>query len=144
MKEQGFLPVTQHNNSKDLVLKDMNETNVKNLFQESLEKSKYYDVYVRLSPKKDSVRTLQNSQGSLHQQSKGKTNESKVKDQATKSEILELISQINENIRRIELKVKIAKNKEQDKNQAKLNKSSPEFKALRKKTMDLINEGDEL
>ena len=144
MKDMNFLPNTSNNSTECLHLKDLNETNVKDLFKESLDKSKFYDVYVRLSPKKDPLRLMQSPQTNQHQVSKSKVNNTnKPKEQATKIEILDLISQINDNIKRVELK--LSKNlKKKDQAQTSSNKPSNEFRQLRKRTIDLINDGDEL
>jgi hypothetical protein len=82
------------NTHDDLYLRGLNTKDVRKLFEESMQKSKYYDVYVRLSPKNKRSQPnppIIDAKGNL-------------RPGVSRSEILDMITQINEIIKRLEKK----------------------------------------
>ena len=92
-----FLPSfdeTLVNNYDDLYLRGLNTKDVRKLFEESMQKSKYYDVYVRLSPK--NKKSLANPAFT--------DAKSTQKPHVGRTDILDIITQINEIIKKLEKK----------------------------------------
>ena len=97
-------------------LKDMNNSEVRKLFEESMAASQLYDVYVKVAPKPKNEQ-LKNSKPKRIQ----------------RASILDLINQINEIIKILEI------NKTKKKGNGKL-----DIKEIRKNTIMMVIEGDNL